>query len=718
MKRRLAYAGLAAGAAVAVFALATYIAVTPVKSSLRQLRNEAQTLQITDRNGAPLTISYQNRWNAYDNLELHEIPLLLRQAFILSEDKRFFAHAGVDWRARAGALWQNISSGHVLRGASTMTEQVVRMINPRPRTLWSKWVEGWEALALERSYSKADILEFYLNQVPYASNRRGVAQAARFYFDRDLSTLTPREMLALAVLARAPSSYDLYKNSSKIDSAILRLARAMQADKLLSAEDVTRIGAQRFTLAPPPAPVNAEHFAAYARGHARVTSGAIRSTLDATLQANVQRILDDRVRALGRRNLHNAAAIVADHRTGEILAWVVAGANDAKTPGGRIDAVTVPRQPGSSQKPLLYALALDRGWTPATIIDDSPLAEAIGTGLHNFKNYSNTYYGRIPLREALANSLNIPALKTINFVGPENYLDALRRMGFDSLDREVEIYDEGLALGNGEVTLLEMAQGFATLANQGVMRPLKFVMGDARDNMATRIYSPKTASLIGNILSDPWARRLEFGTGSVLNFPVQTAAKTGTSTDYRDAWTMAYNHEYVVGIWMGNLDRMATDGVTGASGPALAVRSIFSELNRRTPSKPLWLSPKLVRQDVCIENPRDASRCSERSELFMPGTLNAATAEKSQHFEIVKPTEGLRMAVDPRIPRDHQKLPFTMHGLKSEQSVEWILNGESLGVTGATYMWPVARGQYRLSAHVIEGGATVHTTPEIEYFVR
>lgn len=714
--KHMAYAGLAV---VIAFALFTYAAVTPLKSSLRAIQSDAQTLQITDRNGKPLTVSYQNRWNVYDSVPLYNVPEFLQQAFIVSEDKRFFDHAGVDWQARGSALLQNWKSGHTVRGASTISEQVVRMVNPRPRSLWSKWIEGVEAMMLERDYTKSDVLEFYLNQVPYASNRRGVVQAARYYFGRDLSTLSRKEMLALAVLARAPSSYDLYRGDKKIAGAVGRLTDALAQRGILDAGDAAQIKSQPFELGQPSPPVNAEHFAAYARGHAQAGGGGIHSTLDADLQARVQKIVDDRVRTLSRKNLHNAGAIVVDHTTGEVLAWVVANADNPDAQGSRIDAVTVPRQPGSAQKPLLYALALDAGWSPATIIDDAPLSEAIGTGMHNFKNYSNIYYGRITLREALANSLNIPALLTIHHVGTAKYLDTLHRLGFESLDRGAEIYDEGLALGNGEVTLLELVQGFTALANRGVYRPLRFLADDPAPVEQRRVYSEEAASLIGNILSDSWARRLEFGNSSVLNLPVQTAVKTGTSTDYRDAWTVGYNHKYVVGIWMGNLDRAPTDGVTGSTGPALALRSVFNELNRNTPSRPLWLSPRIVQKDVCIEDPQDAARCYMRSELFIPGTEpGGSTANATQHFEIVKPTDGLQMAVDPRIPMDMQKLPFTMHGLKPAQEVDWILNGKSIATSRDKYLWPLTRGRFTLSARVREGERIVFEAPEIQYIVK
>lgn len=706
------------GVAGVLFILATLLSLSPVTASLRAVQSDAQTLQITDRHGVPLTITYQNRWNTYDTRPLYEIPDIFQKAFVVSEDRRFFDHGGVDWRARGSALMQNWTSGQVVRGASSITEQVVRMINPRPRTLWSKWIEGIEAMRLERRFAKADILEFYLNQVPYASNRRGIVQAARYYFDRDLSTLTGREMLALVVLARAPSSYDLYKDTTKVAAAIDRLADKLYTNGVIDAAMAAQIKAQDIALSPATLPVDARHFADYVRAQGAYGTGAIRSTLDSALQSKVQGIIDGRLRAISGKNLHNAAVVVANHTTGEVIAWAVAGANDEATPAREVNAVTVPRQPGSALKPMLYATALDRDWTAATLIDDAPLSEAVGTGLHSFKNYSNIHYGKVTLRDALANSLNIPALLTINHVEPQVYLRQLHKLGFASLDRGVDIYDEGLALGNGEVTLLEMVQAYSALAHRGVYRPLRVVMEDS-GREEVQVFSPEAASLIGNILSDPWARRLEFGNSSVLNLPVQTAVKTGTSTDYRDSWAVGYNHTYVVGIWMGNLDHSPTDGVTGATGPALALRSVFNELNKNVRSRPLWLSPLLAQQDVCIEDLKRDSGCSMRSEYFKPGTgPTAASPVTTQRFEVVKPTHGLQTAIDPRIPRDYQKLPFVIKGLKEGQTAQWLVNGKPVANTDQPYLWPMERGKYTLGVRVMDGAQVVYTAPDVRYIVK
>lgn len=377
----------------------------------------------------PLTFSYQNRWNTSDAVPLHEFPEFLQNAFTLSEDKRFFEHYGVDWIARGNALWQRFRYGQSARGASTITEQVVRMIHPRPRSFWSKWIEGLEALSLEMRAGKADILEFYLNQVPYAANRRGVVQASRYYFNRDVNTLGTKEMLALAVLVRAPSKFDLFEGKVQIEESIQRLAETMRSNGKIDESSLYNLDTYDLALEPSKLPAQAFHFVDYVRGATGSESSwnqsKVTTTLDGNLQQFVQDLLENRLKSLSSRNITHAAALVVDHKTHEILAWVSVGARCKETQnqasGCKIDMVTVPRQPGSALKPFLYASAIEKGWTPATIIDDSPFSDTVGKGIHHFHNYSNTYYGKVTLRTALGNSLNIPAVHTINYVTPEHY---------------------------------------------------------------------------------------------------------------------------------------------------------------------------------------------------------------------------------------------------------------------------------------------------------
>ncbi len=678
---------------------------------------------VLDRQGQPLGITYQNRFNISDLRALHEVPETLRNAIITAEDRRFLTHKGMDWRARAGALWQSLRAGRTVRGASTITEQVVRIVHPRRRNLWSRWIEGFEAMLLERKASKGEILEFYLNQVPYASNRRGVAQAARFYFGRDLQTLTKKEMLALAVFPRAPSALDPRKKPQAINVRVQRLARAMAVRGELNSSELQSLQSMPLSLAEAVPFLNAGHFISYVREtvpYRLSAQGTLKTSLDGALQQQVQNLLDERVKTLQRKNVHNGAALVVDHQTGEILAWVVAGAvARTPSPGSAIDAVRTPRQPGSSMKPFLYALALESGWSPATELDDAPMAESIGGGLHDFQNYSRTFYGKISLREALGNSLNIPALQTVGFVTPQRYLDKLHALGFASLSQPAEFYKDGLALGNGEVTLFEMVQGFSTLANRGIFRSLTPLAQTSFARESRSVFSAEAASLIGNILSDPFARRREFGAGSVLNLPTQTAVKTGTSTDYRDAWVLGYNARYTVGVWLGNLDQMPMDGVTGSTGPALVLRSIFADLEARQQPQPLWLSPRLEQREICSDY-IDPGNCFPRTEYFMPDTTTPPPrATVPTAFDVVRPTEGLQLAYDPRIPRDVQAFEFVANGLSPGSRVAWLLNAQSIATTtSGRFMWPVKRGSYTLVAQELGQTGNVLSAETVHFVVK
>jgi len=701
----------------------------PLPDSLTLATAGLRKVQIVDRNRVPLTVTYQNRWNIHDYLPLHEIPGILQQAFVMSEDQRFWRHGGVDWTARVHALWQNLCALQSVRGASTISEQVIRMWHPRPRTPWSRWLEGLEAARLEKLFSKGEILEFYLNQVPYAGQRRGVMQAARYYFDRDPDTLSTAEMLALVVMVRAPSRLDARKKPE----ALLRSNRQL-ADRLLQYGVIDQgqyatISAAFLQIREAALPVRADHFVQYIYEMQPPTDvrpeGRLRTTLDAGLQFVVQTILDHRLKDLNDRGARNGAVLIVDHRQNEILAWVNSGAYLADMPASWIDAVTTPRQPGSTLKPLLYALALEKGWTAATMVDDYPLSEPVGHGLHAYHNYSRVHYGPIRVREALGNSLNIPAVRAIQFVGVDNFLDCLHALEVSSLQQHPDFYGDGLALGNGEITLLELVRAYTVLARQGIYRPLKYLMTEeSRLQPTRRIFSAETASLIGNILSDPAARRLEFGNGGLLQFPVQTAVKTGTSSDYRDAWAVGFNHRFTVGVWIGNLDQHATDGVTGSNGSALILRSVFAELNRHRDTRPLYLSPRLIRAEICRDSglPADG-RCASLSEWFVSGTEPPKTVRSSEETKSIylqHPTQGMQLALDPRIPDDQEAFVFKLANLPEGAAVDWYVDDKMLAAasTGA-YLWPLQRGAHSVRALIRpQDSGQIQVTPDVSFTVK
>ncbi|TQV66503.1 penicillin-binding protein [Exilibacterium tricleocarpae] len=692
--------------------LATSRSLQPLPDSFEHLFDHAARHTFLDRHGQPLNITYQNRWNLNDRVYLHQVPEFLQNAFIVSEDKRFFAHRGVDWIARAHALVQNLLAGDIVRGASTLSEQVVRMLHPRPRTPWSRWLEGFEAAQLERRFSKLDIFEFYLNQVPYGANRRGIAQAAAHYFDRDISTLSEREMLALAVLVRAPRWLDPQRRAAHLDSAIADLA-ARTGTAAIERQPLQPASGQFGH--------NLEHFLQFASTRVDAPRGQpVDTTVDIELQQKVQRILDTRLQNLAPRHVQNGAALVVDHHRNQVIAWAVGHAGRDDMPYNQLNAVVVRRQPGSALKPLLYAAALARGWTAATMLEDMPLEEGVGPGMHTYHNYSRIHYGPVSLREALGNSLNIPAVRTVQYLGAQHFLDFLHRFGFTSLAGHPNVYGDGLALGNGEVTLFELVQAYAVLARMGDFKPLTLLEHRHRQTRGRRVLSEDVASLIADILSDPGAREKEFGRDSILNFPYQTAVKTGTSSDYRDAWAIGYNDRYTVGVWIGNLDYSAMHKVTGATGPAQVLRSVVNELNRNRDVRPLYFSEKLVKKSVCVATGAPAQEdCRTREEWFVPGTSAQPAATTAVTLRLRKPSPGLLLAMDPRIPDSHEYFEFAVTEADDIRRVDWFVNDTLVATTaGPRYAWPLRRGQFTARAEVITGaGAEPVKTAAVSYRV-
>lgn len=685
LRRSLKKIVLTAAGVVLAAAAVVYTFAGELPESFDRLTVRADKVQFLDRSGIPLNTSYLNYWNVHDTLRLYEMPPLLIQMFLAAEDRNFYSHAGVDWTARAAALFQNIKAGKIVRGASSLSEQVVRMIIPRPRTVFSKIIEGIDAVRLERRFSKNDILEFYLNQVPYAANRRGVKQAALFYFSKTPDRLSVRETAALVVLVRAPSSFDLYADPDKINGLIDRQLRAFQRQGIISETELQAALNEKIRLSAPELSVSAPHFLEYVRSLDLPAGRAVETTLDAFLQKKVAALTRRRLKDLQYRHVSNAAVVVIERATGNILAWVVES-SDKDT--AAVNAVLTPRQPASAQKPLLYALALTKGMTAATEIKDAPFSRAVGSGVHHFKNYSRTYYGDVTLRQALGNSLNIPALKTIEFVGIKTYFDFLRQIGFSHFEKNADFYREGLALGNAEVTLPELSRAYLMLANSGILKPLRAFKGQECET-EKRVLPETAATLIGNILSDPLARQLEFGADSILNFPVQTAVKTGTSTDYRDAWAMGYNADFVAGVWLGNLTYEPMLDVTGASGPALLLRSVFTELNKIKNSGPLYLSARL-------EKKTDGGK----TEYFDPDIVETSFFEPETPV-ILSPADGVMLAVDPRVPEQYQQYPFSVSFLPEGARIVWVVDeNPSAPLKNDTFFWRPEKGSHTVRAEI------------------
>lgn len=605
----------------------------------------------------------------------------------------------------------------------------------------TRWIELIDAARLERRFSKDEIFEFYLNQVPFAHEVRGMVSESEALFDRSLSLLTKKELLCLAVLIRAPSGFEPVTPAQKraLERRVIGLAKSLLEQGELSQQEFDAMVSSEVRFSNHKAgSVPAEHFLQFVARtdtRPRTPSERIRTTLDSETQRKVSAILKARLQDMKSRNVSSGAVLAVDNESGEVRVWAGESTDRAVR---EIDPILTPRQPGSALKPFLYTIALEKGWTASTILDDAPLAKAVGIGLKQYRNYSGTHYGPIPLRAALGNSLNIPAIETIDFIGRDTFYRRLHALGFTSLVQSPDFYGDGLALGNGEVTLYELVRAYLVLANRGRSKPIKMIdepvtLGSFSNN---QLFSEDAVSLMGHILSDPYARRLEFGVGSLLSFPVQTAVKTGTSTDYCDAWAVGYSARYTVGVWMGNLNRSPMIEITGSLGPALILRAVFAELERKGDSRPLYLSPNLVQRKICrITGKLAGDHCPTVSEWYRKGAAPtepctgeheaSTTKKKPQDIEgphIVLPTPGLRLAKDPRIPDELQMFPLTISTNRPPQSVSWIVDGSLVSTTGegiTKFLWPVSRGDHEVKASIVLGtGHDRIETDPIRFYVR
>ncbi|MCK9490774.1 MAG: transglycosylase domain-containing protein [Sulfurimonas sp.] len=681
---------------VAILALSikTYNSLGVLPTSLQRVVESQESHYFYDKRGKRLNTTYLNQFNTIDLLELHEVDPFFIEALLASEDKNFMSHSGVDWGARSVALFENIKAFKTVRGASTLSEQVVRILIPRPRTLLSRWVEGFDATRLESYASKSEILHFYINQVPFAAKRKGFKQAASYYFDRDFDTLSQKEILALIVIIRSPRWYDPSKYEKRLQSAIMNLATRLYKDEKIDANTLASIEKEPLQNKTKELDINAQHFLSYVKKDLQDKSESqIHTTLDGDYQSKIQKILDTKLNSLKKKNVQNGAVLVIDHHTNEVVAWVVgfAGKRSAFT---SYDPITIPRQPGSALKPFVYAAAIEKGWQATTIIEDAPLYEGVGTGTHGYKNYSNIHYGLVSLREALGNSLNIPAVKAVGFVGVEAFMSFLNRFGVESLQEHPDYYGDGIALGNAEISLLELTRAYATLARMGSYKEISIFANKAQNKERKRVLQEDIASLVGNILSDPSSRTKEFGYNSILNFPHQTAIKTGTSSDYRDAWSVAYDDRYCIGAWFGNLDFSKMDKVTGASGPSDVVRMSFSLLNENRALESLYLSPNLIKKRQNIENEKSVKTVDE----YMIARENViAPSEKKSSFIVRQPSKNLLLAKDPRIPDKYEYYTFEIEEKGDIKRIEWYLNDKLIATTkGSSYAWRVERGKHKL----------------------
>ena len=666
---------------------------------------------LLDRAGQPIhRLRTDARVRRGQWVALQGISPALRQALVLSEDKRFYEHSGVDWRAVSSAAWANLWNQRT-RGASTLTMQLAGLLDDDlalgtgGRTLRQKIGQAVMATRLEAGWQKSQILEAYLNLVPFRGELVGIDALSRTLFAKAPHGLQDTEAAIASALVRAPNARPALV--AQRACGVLKAMRGPGAATdcvALDMQTAVALARRAFAASEGIAPHVARRLAAAQGGDAPAT---LPSTLDAGLQRLAQQTLQQHIRELHGRNVEDGAVVVLDNASGEVLAWV--GSTGVLSQAAEVDGVVAPRQPGSTLKPFLYAQAMaERRLTAASLIDDSPADLQTGSGLYIPQNYDRRFKGWVSARTALASSLNVPAVRTLVMVTPDAFARQLGALGI-GLREGGDYYGYSLALGSAEMPLLQLTNAYRALANAGRLSPTALLPGTAPVFRAA--LDPGASFIVSDILSDTNARAPTFGSDSLLATRFWSAVKTGTSKDMRDNWAVGYSQRYTVGVWVGNASGAAMWDVSGTSGAAPVWAELMQALHgargggAATPSRAPTPPPGVIAQRVAFGDGIEAAR----SEWFLKGTEQALFATDSKApsagatsargrkpsqnpraananagdavpARITAPQDGTILALDPDIPPARQRLTLSAEpGSAPASTLRWWIGQREIG---------------------------------------
>lgn len=638
-----------------------------------------------DRNGIMLDserVAFKARRLAW--VALQDVSPALIDTVIASEDRRFNDHGGVDFLALGSALRARLS-GERSRGASTISMQVAGFLSPdlaKPgaRSWRDKLRQMRAAWALEGRWSKDEILEAYFNLAGFRGEAQGIGAAAQAMFGKPPSELTKVDALIVAALLPDPRA-----SVSQVAARACRIGAAPDCARVMIATATALSSERARALDPGLAP----HLAARLldKPGLRVTT-----TLDADIQRVATMALSRQLQGLGPGRARDGAVVVLDNATGDVLAYV--GGVGLGSTAAQVDGANAYRQAGSTLKPFLYAQVIEKGWlTPASILDDSPVQLDTASGLYVPQNYDRSFKGPVSVRTALAGSLNVPAVRTLLVGGVEAFRNRLWDTGYKGLVEDGQYYGFSLALGSAEVTLLEQANAYRSLANGGQFAPLRLTTADPTGD-ARQVLSPQAAWLTGDILSDASARSTTFGVDSALRLPFWAAVKTGTSKAMRDNWCVGYTDRFTVAVWVGNLEGDSMKAVSGTSGAAPVWRDVMMALHRNNPGKaplrPAGIETRRVTFANAIEPPR--------SDWFLTGTAQSqqiAAPAAARRPRIVNPVSGSVFALDPDIPIDRQRMGIAVTGAVAGHRL--VLDRRDLGDADARPQVLAGPGTHRLA---------------------
>ncbi len=640
-------------------------------------REQIVSTKIYDRNGKLLYKIYRSENRTL--VPLSETPLFLRQAVVAIEDAEFYSHHGLSAKGILRAARKIVQTGKI-EGGSTITQQLVKnaLLSPE-RTIRRKIKEIILSLWVERKFSKDEILQMYLNEVGFGGAAYGVEEASQLYFGKSVKEINLAEAALLAGLPASPTTYSPFGAHPEIAKERQKLVlRRMVEEKFITQKQADEASAQDIHLVLKKTDIFAPHFVMYVKellvkkyGEKMVEEGGleVKTSLDLDIQNLAQKQVSSEVEKLKSLRISNGAALVTNPKTGEILAMIGSKDYFDLKNQGNYNVTTANRQPGSSIKPVNYSVALSMGFTPATIIPDTPITYQVpGQPPYSPKNYDGRFHGNVPLRIALGSSYNVPAVKVLSALGVSRMIEQGQKMGITTWNDPSQ-YGLSLTLGGGEVKMTDMAVVYGTLANLGMkvgLQPilevkdykqsLKFSLrsnykGKVLEKLeieGERALSPQIAYILDDILSDNLARTPAFGPNSLLNIPEHpsVAVKTGTSNNLKDNWTIGYTPNLLVVTWVGNNDATpmsyVASGVTGASP---IWHNIMAELLKDKPDEKFSLPENLVRVEICtLTGTLSCDACpSKKTEIFLPGTepKNSCTEEEIKKIEEERKNKNL-----------------------------------------------------------------------------
>jgi penicillin-binding protein 1C len=646
-----------------------------------------------DRNGVLIDsqrVDFEKRRLAW--VPLDRIAPGLRAMVVASEDRRFAEHGGVDWVAVAGAIRARFD-GTRSRGASTVSMQVAAFIAPElaapGRRSWrDKLRQMRAAMVLDGQWSKDQILEAYLNLAGFRGEAQGIGAASLALFGKTPDALSPQDSALLVALLPQPGA-----SPERVAARACRAAPALDCKGLRTAALAMADSGRSLALDPGLAP----HLSAKLLDKPGLR---VATTLDADIQRAATVALRRQLLGLGRDRARDGAVVVVDNASGDVLAYV--GGVGGESTAAFVDGADALRQAGSTLKPFLYGQAIESGYlTPASILDDSPVQLDTASGLYVPQNYDRGFKGPVSVRTALAGSLNVPAVRTLLLAGTEAFRDRLWDTGYRGLTEDGDYYGFSLALGSAEVTLLQQAAAYRSLALGGLWSPIR-VQTEARRGPPRRVLGAEAAWIVGDILADPAARAGTFGMDSALKLPFWAAAKTGTSKAMRDNWCVGWSDRYTVAVWVGNLEGDSMKAVSGTSGAAPVWRDVMLALHRERPGKPPTMPAGVERRSVAFENGLEAPRI----DYFLRGTgqsLAAVAPAVARRARIVNPVSGSVYALDPDIPLARQRMAIAVAG--DVEGHRLTLDKRDIGGADAQPMLRPLPGAHRLA--LVDAGGKV-----------